>query len=60
MDDGAPGIREHYHPHYYGAFIVDPHNGHHLEAVCHVPPAAAPKKKAKPAKKKAAKKKSRR
>lgn len=35
-DNGAPGIRAHYHPHYYGAFVIDP-NGHNLEAVCHAP-----------------------
>ena len=62
-DDGAPGLREHYHPNYYGAFIIDP-DGHHIEAVCHVPVGihaavkrkTAAKKKA-PAKKKAGKKK---
>ena len=33
-DNGAPGIREHYHPAYYGAFVLDP-DGNNLEAVCH-------------------------
>jgi len=33
-DNGAPGIRAHYHPNYYGAFVVDP-DGHNVEAVCH-------------------------
>jgi len=33
-DNGAPGIRAHYHPDYYGAFVIDP-NGINLEAVCH-------------------------
>ena len=33
-DNGAPGIRAHYHPNYYGAFVIDP-NGVNLEAVCH-------------------------
>ena len=33
-DNGAPGIRAHYHPHYYGAFVLDP-DGHNIEAVCH-------------------------
>jgi len=33
-DDGAPGIREHYHPDYYGAFVLDP-DGNSIEAVCH-------------------------
>jgi catechol 2,3-dioxygenase-like lactoylglutathione lyase family enzyme len=35
-DNGAPGLRTHYHPDYYGAFILDP-DGHNIEAVCHVP-----------------------
>jgi catechol 2,3-dioxygenase-like lactoylglutathione lyase family enzyme len=35
-DNGPPGIREVYHPNYYGAFVIDP-NGHNLEAVCHDP-----------------------
>lgn len=35
-DNGAPGIREMYHPHYYGAFVLDP-DGHNIEAVCHHP-----------------------
>jgi catechol 2,3-dioxygenase-like lactoylglutathione lyase family enzyme len=35
-DNGAPGIRAHYHPDYYGAFIRDP-DGHNIEAVCHAP-----------------------
>lgn len=34
-DNGAPGLR-HYHPNYYGAFVLDP-NGHNIEAVCHNP-----------------------
>lgn len=33
-DNGAPGIRAHYHPDYYGAFVLDP-DGHNVEAVCH-------------------------
>ena len=32
-DNGAPGVRW-YHPHYYGAFVLDP-DGHNVEAVCH-------------------------
>jgi len=32
-DNGAPGIREIYHPDYYGAFILDA-AGHNFEAVC--------------------------
>ena len=35
-DNGAPGIREHYHPDYYGAFVLDP-DGNNIEAVCHHP-----------------------
>jgi len=33
-DNGPPGVREIYHPDYYGAFILDP-DGHNIEAVCH-------------------------
>ncbi len=33
-DNGAPGIRAHYHPGYYGAFVLDP-DGHNVEAVFH-------------------------
>jgi catechol 2,3-dioxygenase-like lactoylglutathione lyase family enzyme len=35
-DNGPPGIRTHYHPNYYGAFVRDP-DGHNVEAVCHEP-----------------------
>lgn len=35
IDNGAPGVRCHYHPDYYGAFILDP-DGHNIEAVCHL------------------------
>lgn len=35
-DNGPPGLREHYHPNYYGAFVFDP-DGHNIEAVCHRP-----------------------
>ena len=35
-DNGAPGLRPHYHPNYYGAFVLDP-DGHNIEAVCHNP-----------------------
>ncbi|MBV8065286.1 MAG: VOC family protein [Actinobacteria bacterium] len=34
-DNGAPGIRERYHPAYYAAFVIDP-DGNNIEAVCHV------------------------
>jgi catechol 2,3-dioxygenase-like lactoylglutathione lyase family enzyme len=37
-DNGAPGLRPHYHPGYYGAFVLDP-DGNNIEAVCHTPPA---------------------
>ena len=33
-DFGAPGVRAHYHPGYYGAFVLDP-DGHDIEAVFH-------------------------
>lgn len=32
LDNGAPGLRPHYHPGYYGAFVLDP-DGHNIEAV---------------------------
>lgn len=35
-DNGAPGIRENYHPNYYAAFVIDP-DGMNVEAVCHTP-----------------------
>ena len=35
-DNGGPGLRPHYHPNYYGAFVLDP-DGHNIEAVCHRP-----------------------
>src|SRR5215831_1115854 len=35
-DNGAPGLRPHYHASYYGAFVLDP-DGHNIEAVCHDP-----------------------
>ena len=35
-DNGAPGLRPHYHANYYGAFVRDP-DGHNIEAVCHAP-----------------------
>ncbi len=34
QDNGAPGIRAHYHPNYYAAYVVDL-NGNPIEAVCH-------------------------
>ncbi|MEL6503866.1 MAG: VOC family protein [Pseudomonadota bacterium] len=35
-DNGPPGLRPHYHEHYYGAFVLDP-DGNNIEAVCHKP-----------------------
>ena len=35
-DKGAPGLRPHYHPDYYGAFVLDA-DGNNIEAVCHAP-----------------------
>ena len=35
-DNGGPGLRPHYHPNYYGAFVFDP-DGNNVEAVCHDP-----------------------
>lgn len=32
--EGAPGLRPHYHPNYYGAYVRDP-AGNKLQAVCH-------------------------
>jgi catechol 2,3-dioxygenase-like lactoylglutathione lyase family enzyme len=34
QDNGPPGLRPHYHPNYYAAFVLDP-DGHNIEAVCH-------------------------
>lgn len=31
--NGAPGIRHHYHPEYYAAFVSDS-EGHNIEALC--------------------------
>jgi catechol 2,3-dioxygenase-like lactoylglutathione lyase family enzyme len=33
-DNGAPGIREIYHPTYYGAYVLDL-DGNNIEVVCH-------------------------
>jgi catechol 2,3-dioxygenase-like lactoylglutathione lyase family enzyme len=35
-DNGAPGLRPHYHANYYAAFVIGP-DGHNVEAVCHEP-----------------------
>ncbi|HUI98900.1 MAG TPA: VOC family protein [Usitatibacter sp.] len=37
-DNGAPGLRPHYHANYYAAFVIDP-DGHNIEVVCHDPDA---------------------
>jgi len=34
-DNGKPGLRPHYHEHYYGAFVL--YRGLNVEAVCHTP-----------------------
>jgi catechol 2,3-dioxygenase-like lactoylglutathione lyase family enzyme len=39
-DNGPPGVRAHYHPNYYAAYVLDP-DGNNVEAVCHAPPEAA-------------------
>jgi catechol 2,3-dioxygenase-like lactoylglutathione lyase family enzyme len=35
-DNGAPGLRAHYHANYYAAFVIGP-DGHSIEVVCHEP-----------------------
>jgi len=40
-DNGAPGLRPHYHASYYAAFVLNP-DGHNIEAVCHRPSDAQP------------------
>lgn len=35
-DNGPPGVRAHYDPNYYAAFVLDP-DGNNIEAVCHAP-----------------------
>ena len=35
-DEGPPGLRPHYHPDYYGAYLRDP-DGNKLCCVCHRP-----------------------
>jgi len=37
-DEGAPGLRPHYHADYYAAYVRDP-EGNKLCAVCHLPEA---------------------
>ena len=38
QDNGPPGLRTHYHPTYYSAFVIAP-DGHNVEVVCHQPEA---------------------
>ena len=35
-DNGAPGLRPHYHETYYASFVLDP-DGNNSEVVCHTP-----------------------
>ena len=35
-DEGKPGLRTHYHPNYYGAYVRDP-DGNKVCIVCHRP-----------------------
>jgi catechol 2,3-dioxygenase-like lactoylglutathione lyase family enzyme len=37
-DNGAPGLRPHYHANYYAAFVIGP-DGHNIEVVCQEPEA---------------------
>ncbi|AMP03454.1 VOC family protein [Collimonas pratensis] len=37
-DNGAPGLRPHYHANYYAAFVIGP-DGHNIEVVCQGPEA---------------------
>jgi catechol 2,3-dioxygenase-like lactoylglutathione lyase family enzyme len=37
-DNGAPGLRPHYHANYYAAFVIGP-DGHNIEVVCQKPEA---------------------
>jgi catechol 2,3-dioxygenase-like lactoylglutathione lyase family enzyme len=63
IDNGPPGLRADYHPHYYAAYVIDP-EGNNIEVVCHEPPgmrkpvprrAASPRRPAAKAKKTARK-----
>ena len=35
-DNGPPGLRTHYHEHYYASFVTDA-DGNNIEAVCQTP-----------------------
>ena len=37
IDEGTPGVRPHYHPHYYGAYLQDV-EGHKICCACHKRP----------------------
>ncbi len=37
VDEGKPGLRPHYHPNYYGAYVRDP-DGNKVCIVCHKAP----------------------
>ncbi|HXJ23319.1 MAG TPA: VOC family protein [Polyangia bacterium] len=52
-DNGSPGVRADYHPHYYAAFILDP-EGNNIEVVCHADPNAKPAAAPRPAARKVA------
>ena len=53
-DNGSPGLRADYHPHYYGAYVRDP-EGNNVEVVCHADPDAQPALVKKAARKRAPK-----
>ncbi|KAL7958471.1 Glyoxalase/Bleomycin resistance protein/Dihydroxybiphenyl dioxygenase [Trichoderma compactum] len=36
QDNGAPGVRAHYHANYYAAYVLDA-GGNNIEVVCHNP-----------------------
>jgi catechol 2,3-dioxygenase-like lactoylglutathione lyase family enzyme len=36
LDNGPPGLRPHYHPNHYAAFVLDP-DGNNIEAACRQP-----------------------
>jgi hypothetical protein len=36
QEDGPSGVREHYHPSYYAAYVYDA-DRNNIEAVCHAP-----------------------
>src|SRR5262252_10717489 len=50
VDNGPPGVRVDYHPHYYAAYVIDP-EGNNIEVVCQDAPGArkpAPARSASP------------